>query len=495
MNKNLLNIMTLVLLAILTLTTLVSSSVISSTGNAAVYNSAPKATDIPPESGKVNNNNGSSSTPTPAATTEPTPGQTAAPAPTPTITPTSTPKPSSTPTSTPKPSSTSKPSSSPPLTPKPSSTSKPSSTPTPIPTPTPSPTPVPAPAGKVVVGYYGGWAAYSGYTPDKIPASSLTHLDYAFAKIGSDMKIALGDTSIDPGNLTALIKLKSANPNLKILISVGGWNDSGRFSDASFSDTNRTVFADSVVDFILKYHLDGVDLDWEYPVSGGISSNISRTEDKQNFTLLLSKVREKLDVQGKKDGKHYWLTIAGSSGSYYARNTELGKISKYLDYALVMTYDIHGIWDSYTDFNAPLYTPTESSPQARLSADSAIKMYISAGFPASKLVTGIPFYGYVYTGVTNANNGLYQHFTSSANASYDSIQSKYAANPAYKEYTSSADSPWLFDGSTYISYDNEATIALKTDYVKSHDLAGAGVWELSQNKNGTLLKSIYKALR
>lgn len=344
------------------------------------------------------------------------------------------------------------------------------------------------------MGYYGGWAAYSGYKPDKIPAAKLTHINYAFAKIGSDLKIALGDPTVDPGNLAALVKLKNVNPNLKILISVGGWSYSGKFSDAVLTDASRTAFADSVVEFIKKYKLDGVDIDWEYPVSGGMASNVRRPEDKQNFTLLLAKLREKLNQQVKLDGRHYWLTVAGSAGSYYAKNTELSKIHQYLDYAVVMTYDIIGTWDAYTGFNAPLYPADGPTSLYRWSVSSAIDMYISAGFPAAKLVMGIPFYGHVFRGVNSANNGLYQTFTSGTTASYDSIVSLYASNPAYSVYNSDAVAPWLFNGDTFVSYDNEDSISKKAEYVKLRKLAGVGIWELSQNKNGTLLNVLYRIL-
>lgn len=389
----------------------------------------------------------------------------------------------------------------PPSTPAPTTTAtpKPSASPSPSPSPTPTTappsSPVPAPSGKVILGYYAGWAAYSGYKPSQIPAARLTHINYAFAKIGSDLKITLGDPAVDPGNLAALVKLKNVNPNLKILISVGGWNDSGRFSDAALTDASRTTFADSVVAFIKKYGLDGVDIDWEYPVSGGLATNTKRPEDKQNYTLLLAKLREKLNQQGSKDGRHYWLTAAGSAGSAYAKNVELSKIHQYLDYALVMTYDINGPWDAYTGFNAPLYPADGPTTYYRWSVDSAINMYLSSGFPASKLVMGIPFYGYVFKGVNAANNGLYQTFSSGVSAPYDTIQTQYAANPAFTAYNSGTGAPWLFDGNTFVSYDNADSIAQKAQYIKSRKLAGAGIWELSQNKSGTLLDIIYQTLR
>ena len=207
---------------------------------------------------------------------------------------------------------------------------------TPLPTPSPEPTatstpttmpsPTPTVVAKKIVGYYGAWAAYSGYTPDKLDVSKLTHINYAFANVGSDLKIALGYPDIDPSNFSKLNALKQINSNIKILISVGGYTWSGSFSDVAYTDTSREVFADSCVAFIVKYGLDGVDIDWEYPVSGGLSTNVKRPEDKQNFTLLVQKLREKLDARGIVEGKHYLITIAGANGSGYLNNIELGNL-------------------------------------------------------------------------------------------------------------------------------------------------------------------------
>lgn len=362
--------------------------------------------------------------------------------------------------------------------------------------PTLSPIPTSVPNAKQVIGYYAGWSAYSGFTPDKINAASLTHINYAFANIGTDLKIALGDPQNDISNFTGLNNLKAIYPNLKTLISVGGWDWSARFSDAALTDASRLAFADSCVQFIKTYGFDGIDLDWEYPVSGGLSTNVYRAADKQNFTLLLKAIRQGLDVQGSLDGKHYFLSIAGAAGTGYCNNVEMGLISQYLDYAIVMTYDIHGTWDKYTDFNAPLYNPTEASPQYKWSVDSSVKAWIAAGFPANKLIIGVPFYGYQYNSVTGLNNGLYQAYASGASITYDNIVSKYINNSAFtRYYNNTAQVPWLWNGSTFISYDDSQSIVAKAAYVKNNSLAGASAWHLGGDTGGVLLNALYNGLK
>lgn len=349
---------------------------------------------------------------------------------------------------------------------------------------------------KKVVGYYAAWAAYSGYLPSQIDADKLTHINYAFANISSDLKITLGYPDIDQNNIKLLNSLKKTNPNLKTLISVGGWTWSGKFSDASLTEDSRTAFADSCVAFIKQYGFDGVDLDWEYPVSGGLATNSKRPEDKQNFTLLLQKIREKLDAQGAVDNKYYLLTIAGGAGSSYVKNVEIASISQYLDYATIMTYDLHGMWDKYTDLHAPLYTNNDTSPQYKTSVDAAVNAWLDASYPADKLVLGIPFYGYLFSSVNNTNNGLYQTYNGANSISYQSIVDTYLSKPGFTRYFHNQSMvPWLFDGSVFISYEDTESIAYKTAYIKSKNLGGAMAWELSQDPNEVLLDAIYDAMK
>ncbi len=348
---------------------------------------------------------------------------------------------------------------------------------------------------KKIVGYYAAWSRYSGFSPLKLDAGKLTHINYAFANIGSDLRIALGYPDIDSANIKELNQLKITNPNLKTLIAVGGWSWSGRFSDVALTEASRSSFADSVVDFIVQYGFDGVDIDWEYPVSGGLDTNTRRPEDKYHFTLLLEILREKLDERGKKNGKKYLLSFAGAAGSWYLKNTEISKISQLVDYANLMTYDIHGIWEPNTNFNAPLYHSDTEQPYG-ISVASSVQEWLKAGFSKDKLVMGVPFYGFVYKSVSPVNNGLFQTYSGGASISYANIAANYLKQEGFvRYYDPLARVPWLFDGSTFITYEDEQSIAEKAGYVKNSSLGGAMIWELSQDPNKVLLSSLYQVLK
>ena len=352
-------------------------------------------------------------------------------------------------------------------------------------------------AGGEVVGYYAGWAAYQGYTPDQLPAEHLTQINYAFARIDPDtLTIALENPAHDKKNLAALRKLRQQNGHLKLLISVGGWSDSQYFSDAAATAARREAFAASCVDFVVAQGLDGVDLDWEYPVSGGAPGTIHRPADKQNFTLLLRELRQQLDRQGRRDGKDYSLTIAGAAGSWYLNQIEAVKVADIVDHIFLMGYDLHGPWDTSADFNAPLYTPSGASPQGRSSIADSVRAYLDKGIPGSKIVLGMPLYGYAYQGVSSQNNGLYSTYTSAKSVSYRTLKKNYLSNDAYRRLRhGEAQVPYLYGSRTFISYDDAESLAAKAALARSRDLGGIGFWELSQDDGGELTAAASSAFR
>ncbi len=346
-----------------------------------------------------------------------------------------------------------------------------------------------------MVGYYAGWASYSGFQVTDIDASKLTHINYAFANISDDGEIVVGAPASDYENFKQMQQLKKKHPHLKTMISVGGWTWSKNFSDAAASEDSRAKFAESVRRFILENGFDGVDLDWEYPVSGGHPDNINRPEDKRNYTLLLKKIRETLNEQEKKDGKEYLLTIAAGASESHAANMELSELHQYVDYIQLMTYDINGEWDELTGLNAPLYQDPNSRFHWQWSVKDGIDTYIASGVPSDKLVMGMPFYGRVFHEASADNNGLYQAFNGGSSLSYGKLAAEYIGKNGYKRHwIEETQVPVLYDGDTFISYDDEESIVKKTDFLKKNDLGGAMMWELSQDPDRVLLNRIYKEL-
>lgn len=344
-----------------------------------------------------------------------------------------------------------------------------------------------------VVGYYASWASAGGYTPDRLPAEQFTQINYAFAKI-EDGKAVLGDPARDGKALQGLTALRRRNPELNIVLSLGGWDESAGFSDAAASAERREIFARSCVDLLLEHGLDGVDLDWEYPVSGGAPGVVHRPQDKQNFTLLLRELRQALDRQGRRDGKAYVLTIAGAVDGSYLNNIEPQAVAETVDHIFLMAYDLHGPWDASADFNAPLYTPSDGPPRYRASVDDGVSAWLGRGVPAEKLVLGMPLYGYIYQGVSSRNSGLYQSFESAKSVPWDRVKSDYLNRSAYRQLRhEEAEVPYLYGNRAFLSYDDPASIAAKAELARRRGLGGVGFWELSQDSEGDLIQSAWAA--
>ena len=347
-----------------------------------------------------------------------------------------------------------------------------------------------------VVGYVAGWK--NNWSTDNIDAAKLTHINYAFADI-IDGKIA-SYLDNDDANFEVLNSLKQDNPDLKILISVGGWSRSKFFSDAALTPESREIFAQSAIDFLKKYEIDGIDLDWEYPGLAG-DGNVYRSVDKQNFTLLLKTLREYLDRQSVLDNREsdpYLLTIATGASQNYLDHTEMHNAQQYLDFINIMTYDFHTGGSPVAGHHSNLY-PSKSIHFTGPSADKAVQKHIDAGIPSYKLVLGVPFYGRSWDGVRSTDNGLYQWTNTSerGSAGYDDLRDNYINKNGFTRYwDEEAKAPYLWNPNTrtIFVYDDAESLAHKSDYIKARGLGGAMFWEYSSNYGEELLNALYSGL-
>ncbi|WP_345779035.1 glycosyl hydrolase family 18 protein [Lysobacter sp. S4-A87] len=402
---------------------------------------------------------------------------------------------------------------------------------------------------KRVIGYFVQWGIYSrNYRVKNIDtsgsAAKMTHINYAFGNVrnnrcevgvtqASDPNTGVGgdafadytkafgagesvsgtaDTWNQPlrGSWNQLKQLKAKYPNLKVLISLGGWTYSRNFSSAA-SAANRQAFVASCVDAYIRGNVpvtdgaggpgaaagvfDGIDIDWEYPVACGLSCGTAA--DNANFTALLAEFRRQLDAV--RPG--LLLTIAAGAGVDKVRVTDPATYSQYLDYINVMTYDFHGTWDAQTNHHSSLFdSPNDPSTgdQKFYNSNDAIEAFLSRGVPASKLNIGIGFYGRGWTNVPNVNNGLYQSGTA-APGTYEAGNEDYKVlkdRPGTIYTDANARATWKYDGNTFWSYDTPALVTEKMGYVKAQNLGGAFFWEFSgDDAQGTLVNTMSNGLR
>jgi len=362
----------------------------------------------------------------------------------------------------------------------------------------------------VAVGYYPAWATYDrDFQVAEIAAGKLTHVNYAFANVQGG-RCVLGDAWADvqktfvgdtwdessanaAGNFKQLRTLKQTFPKLRTLISVGGWTWSSAFSDVSVSDATRRAFASSCVDFMVAHGFDGIDIDWEYPVGGGLAGNVNRPEDEGNYTRLLKALRSEMTARqvSLKRADAFLLTIAAPAGPSIIEHLEAKAISDVVDWINVMSYDFHGSWERTTGHDAPLYQATGDT-LAGFNVETAVDTYLSAGVPPARLVMGVPFYGRSFAGVAaGTTHGLHQAQTGAGPGTweqgildYRDIAEHYLSNAGFVRYVDvSASVPYLYNAKTsvFISYDDPESIRAKRALITKKKLAGGMIWDLSSD--------------
>lgn len=349
-------------------------------------------------------------------------------------------------------------------------------------------------AKPVVIAYVGGFRGQV-LDPNTIEVEKLTHINYAFVNIHQG-QAWLTNERTDTTNFRLLNTLKQRNPDLKILISIGGWSWSENFSDAVLTEEARALFAHTSVDIVRKHQLDGVDIDWEYPASRGEEGNIYRPEDKQNYTLMFKAIRASLDSLSAETGKKYQLTTAVGGDKYFADHTEMDKAQQYLDYVNIMSYDYKTDPNGIAGHHTNLYGSTKDPKGS--SADRSVKIFLEAGVPAEKIVMGIAFYGRGWTMKDDTKKGLNQQALKGARAGgYTRLKDSLMLQGYDRHWDKRAKAPYLFHPQQYvfISYDDERSAKLKCKYVKKHKLAGVMFWEYSSDPKGYLLGAIHDTFK
>ena len=337
-----------------------------------------------------------------------------------------------------------------------------------------------------IVGYATGWDPAQTKDVGKIDT-----LIFAFAQL-KDGRVMVDDNRAKV--LQTLLALKSANPKLKVTVSVGGWSVGG-FSEAASTAAGRQQFADSAAQMLSTQHADGLDVDWEYP--GHHESGIkSSPDDKANFTLLLKTIRASLDRAGQKDGKHYALSVAIADGPFVS-DIDIPAINPLLDWFNLMTYD-------FVNSNTPTtghHTGLHASPLIKgdgRTTDRAVQQFLAAGVPAQKLVIGAALYGREFADVHADHDGLYQTYGHFVNMlTWPDLKQHYINKQGYvRHWDDVAKAPWLWNAKTqhFITYDDPQSIAAKMAYIKAEHLGGIMYWEQTNDPADELLNAMWQGL-
>lgn len=369
---------------------------------------------------------------------------------------------------------------------------------------------------KAIIGYYPGWRWYDRdklVRPASIDYSKYNVLIYAFLNLEADGSLRLTDPWADKNLLLGPIDRKLApaaydtdwslgNPawhkpgkrfsdyahqhKVRLLVSIGGWAHSLNYPAVAADPAKRARLAAECRRIVQLYNLDGIDIDWEYP---GYPERIGGADDKKNLTLLLSDIRNALNQQERQSGRELMLTAAFGASPKRMEQIDWSQVKNLLDGINLMAYSFYGHWDPVSNHNAPLF-PSLNATQAGNSCSEAVQNLIDYGVPAGKINLGLAFYG--RTQITAGPAGLHAsslsmpdtlNFSGSgATPQYYDIAAKMNAGLFDYRWDDVAQVPYLTGKNgmpSFVSFDDEKSIALKAQFIKSRNLHGAVIWDIT----------------
>jgi len=349
-------------------------------------------------------------------------------------------------------------------------------------------------AGKYFrVCYHTNWAQYrpgrGKFNPEQIDPFLCTHVIYAFAKIGRNHELSMYEWNDDKLYPRA-IALKEKNPDLKILLAVGGWNhENGKVSKFSVMVNNEGYlrnFASSTVKFLRHWGFDGLDIDWEYPGGRGNSP----PGDKQKYTLLVNTLKDTFEAE-QTDKSQLILTAAVSAGfDKMEAGYEIAKIGKRLDILNLMAYDLHGNWEKITGHHCAMADDGgDAAKRKEYTVPYALNLWIEKGFPAHKIALGLATYGRSFRLKDASNHGLAAPKAEWGNPP----RGQYTREPGFLSYyeicsagytivegeDNVAGSPYGYKGTAWVGFENKKSLVNKArNLIKAKGLGGAMFWDL-----------------
>ncbi|XP_068221164.1 chitinase-3-like protein 1 isoform X2 [Palaemon carinicauda] len=356
-------------------------------------------------------------------------------------------------------------------------------------------------ADGTVVCYFSSWARYRPgdgmFDVDNIDPFLCTHIVFAFTGLSNhtwEIEVLDPWNELCPdepgGNYCAFkrtVALKKYNPDLKVVIAIGGWNEGSEdYSVMAASPQKRSIFVTSVTRFLRKYGFDGLDFDWEYPSLRG-----GAPQDKENFVLLSRELRQEFN----KYNPPYLLTGAFAAGKDKIDIAyDLPALIEAYDFFHIMAYDYHGAFEDFTHHNAPLCGhPLDEQDELfpYYNVMYTMEYYLSLGLPKEKLVLGTATYGRCYTLDNYNDNGFWAPASQPGPAGpYIRIPGTLGFNeiclrlqedksctvvhdPVMYEPYFYCMSDWIWCG-----FDDAESLRLKARQAKNKGLAGIMVWQI-----------------
>ncbi|KAK6643069.1 hypothetical protein RUM43_004572 [Polyplax serrata] len=322
------------------------------------------------------------------------------------------------------------------------------------------------------------------FTPEDVDADLCTHVVYAFATL-KNHKLSEADDK-DGEMYERVVALREKNPNLKVLLAIGGWAfGSTPFKELTSNTFRMNQFVYEAIEFLREYKFNGLDVDWEYPRGA---------DDRSSYVNLLKELRLAFEGEAKSSNQPRLLLSAAVPASFeaIAAGYDVPEISKYLDFINVMTYDFHGQWERQVGHNSPLYSlDSATSYQKKLTVDYSAREWVKQGAPKEKLMIGMPTYGRSFTLVNESQ------FDIGAPASGGGTPGKYTGEAGFMSYYEVCDFlqkenttlvwdneqqvPFAYKEDQWIGFDDERSLKTKIEWLKEEGFGGIMIWSVDMD--------------
>jgi len=320
-----------------------------------------------------------------------------------------------------------------------------------------------------IIAYYTG----NGETIQQYPVEKLSHIIFSFLKMQHDTLTFHDDRQRKA--VEQLVALKKDHPQLKIMVSVGGWGGCAPCSELFSTAAHRNMFAKTAVELFKKIGIDGLDLDWEYPAIEGYPGHKYDAADKDNFTALVKALRDEM-------GNKYLLSFAaGGFTSYLEQSIDWEKVIPLVDFVNLMTYDLVGGYSTVTGHHTPLagYRPGQQSTQ------KCVNWLLEKNIPAGKLIIGAAFYARIWEQVPDINHGLYQPGKFKQGVDYKNFNTFFSATSGFVYYRDKkAKAPYRYNPKQqlFATFDDKWSVKEKAKFVQRKKLGGIMFWELGEDQ-------------
>ncbi|KAI5455806.1 chitinase [Mariannaea sp. PMI_226] len=353
-----------------------------------------------------------------------------------------------------------------------------------------------------VIGYYESWATSKrrcyAMKPEEIPFGVYTHLIFSFATVNPKT------FEVSPGNyetedmMTRISTIKLVQPDIKIIVAIGGWafNDPGptqtSFSDMASSTVNIDAFINSLSKMMNKYGLDGIDIDWEYPVA---KDRHGKNADYKNVVTFMKRLRTKMTSMRKS------VSMAIPASYWYLQHFDIKALENAVDWFNFMTYDMHGAWDIDNKWTGPWANSHTNLTEIQQGLDLLWRNDIDP----KKVTVGMAYYSRSFT-LANANcNNPGCRVSSSGLPGKCSGTSGVLLHPEIQDIIKEKKLTPVLDkiaavktlswGNQWTTIDDVVTWRLKGNSLRSQCITGFMVWAMSQDDpSGTNAKGLVSAL-